>query len=607
LQNDKKLIEEYEQQVNDLREKIDGLEDLLKKKDDELNDVLDGERSRATAANMDKKEWDDARVDLENRLADAQDLNDSLRRELDRIKDDHASEVRDLREQLEEERQASVNVSKGPSGAANEELERENEELRRSLREQQQVTEEVRREAQEFLREMRMLSQQSGATWERQAEMEKTVESLEAEVRDWRNRYARTKTQLRNMRASSLGLTIDQDAAKYVREKGFTEENGLVKDVNVTKFQIAIDELLQRARVDNPERVIDSMKAVVVSVRRITKDIDESAPNSEDVLQQQTKLKSRVSSTANNLITASKNFATAAGISPVSLLDAAASHLVAAVVELLRTVKIRATPAGELEDDDDGTITPVDSTGFFSPRSNGQSQVSSATSAPSLQGSLPPPPPFQGLGGPGRASMDSSTYSPASSPRESYSTKRPMSRGGAFGNGAMNGNGNGNGAGYSAMGKGLPPVPTNGLYGGRRQDNRTEDLKIYLEDQTAVLVQTIQNLVQLIRNDADIGQVTEEIDTIADVVGQVVSETEALGSSGVELVRRLSSCRERLMEAGKRGTDLAAEGKDTKSREWRMWTQTLPPIAFEIARETKELVQRVDQLVMNDGDDDEFA
>jgi hypothetical protein len=35
-----------------------------------------------------------------------------------------------------------------------------------------------------------------------------------------------------------------------------------------------------------------------------------------------------------------------------------------------------------------------------------------------------------------------------------------------------------------------------------------------------------------------------------------------------------------------------------------MWTQTLPPIAFEIARETKELVQRVDQLVLDDGADD---
>jgi hypothetical protein len=30
--------------------------------------------------------------------------------------------------------------------------------------------------------------------------------------------------------------------------------------------------------------------------------------------------------------------------------------------------------------------------------------------------------------------------------------------------------------------------------------------------------------------------------------------------------------------------------------EWRVWTQSLPPIAFEIARETKELVQRVDAI-----------
>lgn len=589
-----------------MREKADSLEDVIKKKDDEIADLLDGERSRASAANVDKKNWDDERRKwdderrrLENQIADAQDLADSVRNELERTKDDHEDEIRSLREELEQARQASASNSARSNGPANSELERENENLRISLEEQQQVTDEVRREAQEFLREMRMLSQQSGGAWEKQAELEKTIESLEHEVRDWRNRYARTKTQLRNMRASSLGLTIDQDAGKYVREKGFTQENGLVKDVNVTKFQIAIDELLQRARADNPERVIDSMKAVVVSVRRITKDIDESAPNNDEVLQQRTKLKSRVSSTANNLITASKNFAAAAGISPVSLLDAAASHLVAAVVELLRTVKIRSTPAGELDDDDDGTITPVDSTGFFSPRSNAQSQVSSATL---VQETLPPPPSFQGLGNLSRASVDSSAYSPVSSPRESFSTKQPMTRGRGLSNATPNGN---NGMGYGSMAKNLPPIPNN-PYGARRQDNQTEDLKIYLEDQTAVLVQTIQNLVQLIRNDADIDQVTEEINTISDVVGQVVAETEALGPGGVDLVRRLATCRDRLMEAGKRGVDLADEGKDTRSREWRMWTQTLPPIAFEIARETKELVQRVDQLVMND-DGDDFA
>lgn len=592
-ENDKKIIEDYESQVRDLRDKLDRMEDELKRKDDDMNDILDSERSRATASNLEKKEWDDVRSNMENSLAEAQNLNDSLRQELDRIRDDHASETRQLRDEIEEYRRSRGNMRSNDG-----DLQRENEDLRVSLREQQQVTEEVRREAQEFLREMKMLSQQTGSTWDKQSEMEKIIEQLETEVRDWRNRYARTKTQLRNMRASSLGLSIEQDAGKYVREQGFTREDGLVKDVHVTKFQISIDELLRRARVDSPEQVIDSMKAVVVSVRRITKDIDDSAPNDEDLAQQQARLKSRVSSTANSLITASKNFAAAAGISPVSLLDAAASHLVAAVVELLRTVKIRATPAGELEDDDDGTITPVDSTGFFSPRSNGQSQASSVGMTQDVLS--PPAPPFQGLGG-SRVSADSSAYSPVSSPRESYAPRRPASRGGP-----PMGNGNGNG-----INKSLPSAPNGGGYGGggggmRRRDDRIEDVKIYLDDQMAVLVPTIQNLVQLIRTDSDISQLTEEIGAVVDIVGRVATETETLGPAAAQLVVRLGACRQRLIEAGDRGVDLAAAGKDPRTREWRMWTQTLPPIAFEIARETKELVQSLDRLSMDDGAD-EFA
>jgi hypothetical protein len=592
LQSDKKLIEDYEQQVRDLREKLDDMEDIIKKKDDELSSALDDERSKSAAATSAKKEWDDARANMEDKLAEAQELNDSLQREIDRSRAEHASETRQLREDIERARQSSSRM--GSNGAADPELERENNALRMALQEQEQVTEEVRREAQEFLREMRMISQQSGATWERQSEMEKTIESLESEVREWQNRYARTKTQLRDMRGSSGSTIGDQDAAKHLREKGFVDDNGLVKDIHVTKFQLAIDELLRRARADSPDHVIDAMKAVVVGVRRITKDIDASGQSGEAAMQLQ-KLKTRVSSTANNLITASKAFASSAGISPVSLLDAAASHLVAAVVELLRAAKIRTTPAGELDDDDDGTVTPPESSGFFSPPRDGQSQMSSMTSVP---GSLPAPPPFQGLGPRSRTSVDSSAYSPVNSPRESYAKGR---------NGSVT---NGSEGGYGGLGKPLPIAPNangNGLYRAQQQpDRRTEDLKIYLEDQTAVLVQTIQDLVQLVRDDGDIDQVVEEINVITDVVGQVTTETQRAvgGPRGAELVKRLAGCRERLTEAGKRGLDLAAQGSDSRSREWRMWTQTLPPIAFEIARETKELVQMVDQLVLGDAADD---
>lgn len=120
---------------------------------------------------------------------------------------------------------------------------------------------------------------------------------------------------------------------------------------------------------------------------------------------------------------------------------------------------------------------------------------------------------------------------------------------------------------------------------------------MWLDDQSADLVQTIQGLVSSIRGAADMNQIDPQLRTIIDTVGQVISETDKAGHG--DLVGRLYDSQQRLIEAGERGYDLAEDGRagDEADRDWRMWTQTLPPLAFEIARETKELVQRVDQLI----------
>ena len=566
-------------QVRDLREKLDTMQDDMKRKDDELAALMDGERSRPTASNAEKKGWEDSRAELEARLADAQDRNESLKDQIDRMRhdiermtSDKENELRDLRRQLEQARSAEnqASMSKTPAAEANRELFTENQELRMELQEQQRITKDVRREAQQSLREMKQLVEQSGGNWEKQAQLEKTIERLEQEVRDWRGRYARTKTQLRNMRASSMGLTIEQDASKYLKEKGFAEEGGLVKDVHVTKFQIAIDEFLRGARVDNPEKVTETMKGVVVSVRRITKDIDDSAPKNDELAQQRAKLKSRVSSTANSLITASRNYASSAGISPVSILDAAASHLVAAVVELLRMAKIRATPAGELEDDD-ATRTPVESSGFFSPRSTVHTDT-----APTTSSSAPaPPPPFQGLRG-FRVSAESSAYSLENSPRESVEAypARQSNRRSDLG---LNG-------GYMTARQTLPS--------GSAGPNSAQELSGHLD----MVKDSIQNLVSSIRDlQAPIGKINDEIEAIGNIIGRVKETMESNGSGG-NILYNLQELRQRLFEAAEKGRDLAAQGRDSNDREWGMWKNTLPPIAFGIAREMKELlVQQVDQ------------
>ncbi len=138
----------------------------------------------------------------------------------------------------------------------------------------------------------------------------------------------------------------------------------------------------------------------------------------------------------------------------------------------------------------------------------------------------------------------------------------------------------------------------------KRPLNPDEPAKqIYLDDQMAIMVQAIQSLVGSIRGNTAIDRITPQISEIAEIVGNVISRTESSGKGG-QMLDRLVNCRERLLEAGDRGEDLAADGKVPRDQEWLMWKQTLPPIAFAIARETKALVTRIDGPVMSNGGDD---
>jgi len=124
-----------------------------------------------------------------------------------------------------------------------------------------------------------------------------------------------------------------------------------------------------------------------------------------------------------------------------------------------------------------------------------------------------------------------------------------------------------------------------------------------------------------IRSEAGITAILNEIAAISDVVGSVVSATETAMSStgngplrieGEPIVRRLANIRQRLVEAGETGRAIANEERDDEEgdRAWRSWSSSLPPIAFQIAQETKDLVTKVD-IIDNEqnqnGRDDDFS
>ena len=375
-ERDRKAIADLEAQVGDSHDKIKEMEDRLRDKENELNRLhethderehVSGHSCKRTsivltdfkATGHERQQWDSLRADLEARLQDAQNFHDHLQSELDRVQVEKRRNERDLQSQLDAigSRASGDNEWKDRY----ESLDRTHQDLRSELVRQEATTSEVRGEATDLLHQLKALSQRSDESLHREEEQIRRLHQLEAEISEWKNRYAQARTQSRNGSGSS-GMQ-PPSMPHLSRDSAFAAPDGLVKDLDVTKFQMGVDELLRNARSDEPGAVMPEVKAVVVAVRNISLAIGDDQGQSEQL----SKLKAKVSATMNNLITASRNFAFSNGLTPVSLLDAAASHLSTAIVELLRIVKIRSTANGLGYDEDQNSVladSPADYYGF---------------------------------------------------------------------------------------------------------------------------------------------------------------------------------------------------------------------------------------------------
>jgi hypothetical protein len=557
-------------QVGELQQELDQLKEALRLKDEEL---LRRENSAAER---------EERLELERKVGDLELSNKEMQEEIDRMHAEHSSMERSLRSELEEARNAADQRRVDPD------ISKENERLQQKLKEQQGVIDDVRRQGQLHLEEMRAMADSGGGNFEREEKLSSELQRVEEELKEWKAKYVKAKTQLRSMRASSLGLSISKpDLSRKGRDAGLYADHGAVKDVHITKFQIAIDELIRIARSE-PVSVLDHMKTVVIAVRNITTDIDTSSASvkDEELLKKRAKLKNKISATANNVITASKNYATAGGLSPVSLLDAAASHLMTAVVDLVKTVKIRPTPAGELEDDDEPT-EPLQNNGYF----NVAESLRRRSAVDSVYSALSAPGDTNGADGPG----------PSVHSRSNSRNKIAA--------------GLSNGIGIQAG------------FGLREEESDLEELKvstnsehpclwslidaqIYIENQSDDLVTSIHVLIEAIRGEEPMSSIRSNIVKILSTVDNVqeaamrgaeapTSYQSEWRSQTIPIHDNLEECKGQLLQAS--NESMSYENHPSAKE----FTQKLPPLAFQVARETRELVRRVQGI--RSGADDDFS
>ncbi|KAF4552825.1 Spa2-like protein [Elsinoe fawcettii] len=376
----------FESQIAELQAKVAGLEASLREKDVEIHNFESNKLEHDKGMITERETWNKARSELEQQVNELQGTANAHLAEMDRTHQNHTKREAGLRDQLEQtvnELQGQIDhlnsensllkLQGGPSSDQGAEEWREQVEmLQDELDKQRRVTEEVRENATHFLQEMRALSEQSEAALEKEEQLQGQIRALQAEVEDWKSRYAKTKTELRTLKASSIGLPLQNMSRDALASRHqLLSQEGLVNDMDVTNYQMSIDELLQTARQNSVDNTLDKMKVVIGHVQHITNNgksdytgLPSPAESPNPMSPQlngspptQATLKARVARNATGLITATRNYVSADGLSPVSLIDAAAANLTAAVIDYVKTVGIKASNSHDLRADmdmDDG-------------------------------------------------------------------------------------------------------------------------------------------------------------------------------------------------------------------------------------------------------------
>ena len=335
---------------------------------------------------------------------------------------------------------------------------------------------------------MKSLTSQQDSLFDSQTNSTREVTRLQAEVKEWKTRYSQLKIQIRS-NASSIGSAshLNSPIRMDVKSRLTATEDGVIEDGNISRFQNSIDDLLTAARRDDSE-VLELMTEVVKATRAITDDLKRYGNPSVEDDPKVRKLTTRLSATANNLITATKNHVSSHGISPVSLVDAAASHLTSTVVDLVKVVKMRPGSGTTFRSDEDVqsdhshySETPLTSplTSTSPPRSTGKSNIPVPLSLGSRSNLA-------------RTALRDEVYVVSRSPESprSVDSRRSSSR--------------------------------------NAYSKEEEELRLYLDTQTQAIVESIQSLLTRIRNPKldSLEDFRPQIDEIVTIVEKIVQHSE---------------------------------------------------------------------------------
>ncbi|KAI0941809.1 hypothetical protein AcW1_003600 [Taiwanofungus camphoratus] len=523
-----RLRRDYEFKIATMQTRITGLErDLEDAQRREQKWVESEERVRAM-----EEELDMLRQQLEEKSTAMMTLQrelESLREERTREKDFTARRAKEDEEELQilRERCETLEAERAGGGQVNSD-----------------ILDQLRSDMEGLMTELSDLSRRNDELMTAKDSDLVVIHDLDLQLKEYKRKYEQAKTELRSVKATSQ-LFLQ---APRTDDQLPVSSDGGVLDIHVTAFVTAIDSLLTAGRSNAPTRVLTPMKAVVNAVTTIVEDVRafERRPRrdrSEVDLEALRALRERAEATLSNLVTASKTHATSSGMSPVSLLDAAASHVSFTITEIGKTVCIRKATRAEQEQ-----LAPASSSATAT---NGY--------APSLRSVEEIRSPHQ-RGGSSASSRRGDSFSsaarstdPVSSARISTGRSSLEERRGPPSNMS------------SSDASSPPPIfdqPTSHSTGGMTSDESAiaegpedawTELKPYLEAQTEAIVHAIQSVLSAVRSPTPSPTLNENLTQIITIVSSIVAVCKdnlppSSAQQGEEILRELGEHANKLSE-----------------------------------------------------------
>lgn len=338
------LLEEY----NDLQEKYNELLSSSKQKYNELLDEYTGKQEELAALEAQNAELSTGATsrdpELETKHAALSQEHESLKLRLASIAAEHrdVSEKyasllenhEDIQQQysaLEQNGSLERGIPRPTLQSEYDQLLQQHEVLKEELEKQQTVTDQVRNEAMLFMKELREMSSTRGSSSAVVKELQKQVLSLQAEVKDWKSRYAKAMDEVREGRSFERGSQILQPEA--IESSKYIAANGLVTSSSLQRFQDSVTDMLFSSH-RAPEKSIDSLHKVIIATEALT---GQFGPQ-DTKFAQNTRLVNRC---VNQLISTVKNLSTTPILFPAAVVSAACSDLCYSVAELAKQAKVK--------------------------------------------------------------------------------------------------------------------------------------------------------------------------------------------------------------------------------------------------------------------------